>query len=186
MKVDLWLEECFASVVRYIQDRTDDKTKLYFDNIPEDFFVPSIYFPVPRTNSVKVTLQTFLTDIHMEIWFMASTDSLAYTDAANIRDCILLDNCAVDIMKKDGRPSGRKVRLDNVETMPVATGVVKLTFAIKNYFCKNIEETEADKYVFTGLIRPRSVQKTWYAATTEQRKEEEVQKKCLKKALESL
>jgi len=56
------LEQSIASVIRYIQSTTC-LTDLYIDDLPEAFAVPSLYFPVPRTDTRKVTVDTDLTTV---------------------------------------------------------------------------------------------------------------------------
>lgn len=185
--MEITLEQTLASAVRYIQNRAATKQAPYFDDIPESFTVPALYFPVPQTASKKVTFSTYLTTIRTEAWFMASTDWLAYADAANVRDCILMDDCKIDIMEKDGTLTGKAIRVTEPSVREVDTGIVKLVFDIKNYFTAEREAgTTANKYHFSGLIKPDALYQAWYAATEEQRKDEEVQKECLEKALESL
>lgn len=186
--MDLKLEQYLASAVRYIQNRSDGKPVLYFDNIPENFAVPSIYFPVPRTRSRRATLQTYLTTIRMEAWFMASSDWLAYAAAAHIRDCILLDGCAVEIVEKDGTLTGKGLRVTEPEITSVDECIEKLSFELKHYFSK--EEIEVTKVSNINISRPlgadAALYEAWFSATEEQRKAEEVQRECLKRALESL
>ena len=50
-EITIELEQSFASVVRYIQNKADNNAALYFDDLPEAFAVPSLYFPVPRTDT---------------------------------------------------------------------------------------------------------------------------------------
>ena len=42
--ITIELEQSFASVVRYIQNKADNNAALYFDDLPEAFAVPSLYF----------------------------------------------------------------------------------------------------------------------------------------------
>jgi hypothetical protein len=186
--MDITLEQCLASAVRYIQNHVSIEAAPYFDEVPEDYVVPSMYFPVPRTSSKKVTFRTYLTTVYMEVQFLAATDWMAYSYAGNIRDSIMLDDEAMDIMEKDGTLSGKKIRVGNVTVYPpVETGIVKLSFELKNYFSKDSgEAVKANEVVISGLIKPDALYTAWYAATEEQRKEEEAQKECLQKALESL
>lgn len=149
--MDINLEQCLASVVRYIQLRAKNSPQLYFDDLPENFVVPSLYFPIPRSTSRRVTLQSWLTKITMEVWFMASTDWLAYADAVSVRDCILQDECAMDIMERDGTVSGKMVRITEPQVITQGTGIVKLSFSVKDYFAKGVDqETKANKIYISG------------------------------------
>lgn len=185
--MDSMLEQFFASAVRYIQNHSGIDAAPYFDDIPENYIVPSLYFPVPRTSSKKVTFQTYLTTIYMETQFMASTDWLAQGVASNVRDCLILDDCCISIMNKDGTLTGGAFRISELDTRRVSDGIVQLTFQIRNYFSKEKDPAnKANKINISGLIKPDPIYQAWYKATEEQRKDEEVQKECLQKVLESL
>ena len=47
------LEQSLAAVVRFIQDNSEEGTQLYFDEIPENFYVPSVYFHIPYSAGRK-------------------------------------------------------------------------------------------------------------------------------------
>lgn len=182
-----WLEQALASAVRYVQNRADNDAALYFDEIPEDYRVPSVYFPVPMTDSRRVSFNTFLNTLKVEAWFMASSDWLAYADAARVRDCLMMDGCRIDLMQKDGQITGKALQATDPTTAKVERGIVRLTFGIRNYFSKENEEgKKASDYHFNGLVKPDALYEAWISATEKQRKEEEAEKKCLKKALENL
>lgn len=182
-----WLEQCLGSAVRYIQDNADGEPALYFDDLPEDFSVPALYFPVPTSRAKKATFDTYLNTIYFEAWFIASTDWLAQGAAATVRDCLMLDDCCISIINKDGTLAGKAYRTSEPETVPLDTGIVRLSFQIRNYFSKSKEAGEkVNKINISGLIKPKALYQAWFNATEEQRKDEEVQKECLQKALENL
>ncbi len=181
------LQVCLASAVRYIQNHAGIDAAPYFDELPENFVVPSMYFPVPRTESRKATLSSWRTDITMECWFAASTEWEAFGYADYVRDCILADGCAIDIMNRDGTLSGSKVRVSEPNVRKQENRIVRMSFIIRDYFEMAREKGSlAVKYYISGLIPAGALYDAWYAATEEQRKEEEEQKECLKKAMENL
>lgn len=180
------LEQCLASAVRYIQDHADPQAKKYFDDLPESFMVPAIYFLAPRTVSRKATLQSYLTEIYMEAWFIAGTNWQAYADAANVRDCIILDDCAMSILENDGSQSGKYIRVDNIEIKQIDTGAVRLSFKLKNYFQKANHDVKIEKINISMYSKQSALYKAWVNVTKEQRKEEEENKKCLEKAMTEL
>lgn len=185
--MDIALEQVFASAVRYIQSTAGENVTLYFDDLPENFMVPAIYFPVPKTTSRKVTFQSYLTVIHMEAWFMASSDWQAYASAAGARDCILLDDCRVGILGEDGTPTGKVIRVDNVGVSPIDTGIVRLAFGLKHYFSKSSDAGEhVGNVLLSCFMKQEMLYDSWYGATREQRKEEKEAKRCLEEALKSL
>lgn len=170
--MDFNLEQVLASAVRYIQERTEKGTALYFDEIPESFYVPSVYFPVPRTQSQKVTLNTYLTTIYFEAWFMASENWIAAEAAAMVRDDILLGDCGIDSVSKDGTFDKKKFRVTDVETIPLEKGIVKLQFEIQHYFSREEIETVCNKKIRISFSAKSSpVYEAWKNATGEFRKE---------------
>ena len=80
------LEQSLAAVVRFIQDNSEEGTQLYFDEIPENFYVPSVYFQIPYSAGRKATLSSYCTTMTMNIWFMAHLDWDAQAVAASMRD----------------------------------------------------------------------------------------------------
>ena len=68
--MEITLEQGLAAAVRYIQDHAVEGTKLYFDEIPESFFVPSVYFQIPYTSGRKVTLRSYAVKTTLNCWFM--------------------------------------------------------------------------------------------------------------------
>lgn len=180
------LEQALGSAVRYVQNKAK-ATVLYFDDIPENFITPSIYFQVPRSDSQKVTFTTYKTTLHFVAWFLNVGDWDAEIAAAGVRDCLLLDDCVIDRMNKDGTIAGKGFRVTPPVTTPIDTGIVELSFDILSYFSKEkAPGGVVNKAIFRGLIPPSETYKAWYKATEEQRKDEEVQKECLEKILQNL
>lgn len=153
------LQACLASCVKYIQDHSQIIAPPYFDEIPENFYVPSIYFPVPITESRKATLSTWRTDIHMECWFAAPTDWEAFAYADAVRDCILSDGCAIDILNQDGTKSGSRVRITEPSIRKQEDRIVRMAFTIRDYF--SIDEDDN--------IPATNIYVSWYEATAGQR-----------------
>lgn len=184
--MEFTLEQSFASAVCYVQDRLNEGTKLYFDDMPENFFVPSVYFPVPRTSGKKVTFDTYLMTIYFEAWFMASKDWLSEAAAAVVRDNLLLDNCRIDSVNRDGTSTGKIFRVTDVETQNVETGITKLIFGIQHYFSKEQDDENRIHKVNTIVVRKtETAYSAWLKATEEYRKEE-VNVKCLEKTVKIL
>lgn len=183
----LRLEQSLASAVRYIQNRSGIETAPYFDEEPEAYMVPSLYFPVPWTRSKKVTLSTYRSSLIINCQFMASTDWEAYQTAVNVRDCILLDGCCIPLMKKDGTLEKTSVRIVDPEVKRIERGIVQLSFELQHYFTPTRPSGPLiENFIIDGIIKPDSLYEAWYAATEELRKEQEVQRKCLETAMENL
>ncbi|NBH99325.1 hypothetical protein D7Y41_28230 [Anaerotruncus sp. 1XD22-93] len=132
--MDITLGQNLASIVRYIQENSAPGTKLYFDEIPECFFVPSIYFQVPVTSGQRATLRSYGTATIMNMWFMEAKDWDAHMRAEEMRDSIMLGNCEVPVVDKSGQDTGRTLRVTPPETRRVDEGIVQLSFSFKVYF----------------------------------------------------
>ena len=66
--MDIPLEQSIGSVVKYITERDSESIKVYFNNIPDEFAVPSLYFPIPNVESKKVSLSSYVNRISFEVW----------------------------------------------------------------------------------------------------------------------
>lgn len=128
------LEQSLAAVVRFIQDNSEEGTKLYFDEIPENFYVPSVYFQIPYTAGRKATLSSYCTTMTMNIWFMAYLDWEAQAAAASMRDEIMLNNCLLPIMDEAGKATGKELRVAPPATRKINEGIVQLSFSFDVYF----------------------------------------------------
>lgn len=181
------LGQCLASAVSYIQDHSSIEAPPYFDEIPEAFVVPSIYFPVPRVICKKVTLASFCFTVMVNCQFMAVDQWEAYQYAADVRDHLLVDHCAIPILKKDGLPEGNYMRITEPEIRNIDRRSVQLSFDLKQYVSfAETEEMKAEDIKFTGILKREDLQEVWTAATKEQRIEQEVQQACLQKAVINL
>ena len=139
--MEFTLEQAFASMVRYVQGKAGSDDKLYLDELPEDFVVPSIYFPVPITESRQVTFDTWLTEIYVDIWFMGATDWAANSDAVQVRNALLRDRCVIDIISSSGEPTGRKFRVTEPRLQKKSENCVSVSLRVRNYVSW-VEETQ--------------------------------------------
>lgn len=181
------LGQCLASAVSYIQDHSSIEAPPYFDEIPEAFVVPSIYFPVPRVICKKVTLASFRFTVMVNCQFMAVDEWAAYQYASEVRDHLLVDHCAIPILKKDGLPEGNYMRITEPEIRKIDNRSIQLSFDLIQYVSfAETEEMKAEDIKFTGILKREDLQEVWTAATKEQRLEQEVQQACLQKAVINL
>lgn len=180
------LEQCLGSLIRYIQIKAGEDTTIYLDEIPEDLFVPSIYFPVPRTTVRRATFQSWLITIHMDVWFLASNSWLAYANAIKVREAILYDGCAIKLLDIDGEDTGNRLRLTEPEVSNQDFGMAILSFGLKEYAEYRKDKPMIDVYNFTGIDGGTTVLKAWEEATQELREKEKEDKLWLQKAARNL
>ena len=132
--MEITLEQSLAAAVRFIQDNASEGTKLYFDEVPSQFEVPSIYFQIPVTSGRKATLSTYCTAVTLNCWFMEGADWDAQMKAADMRDCIMLSNCCIPIIGEDGMKTGMEMRIRAPDTRKIDDGIVQLAFSFDVYF----------------------------------------------------
>lgn len=132
--MDTVSEQRIASVIHYIQSKSEKGIETYFEVIPEQFYVPSIYFPIPMTSGSKSTLESYCTEITVECWFMAHENWDAHIAAARVRDAIMIDNCSIPVINQDGSESGKYMRIGVPETKKIDDGIVQLSFSMNVYF----------------------------------------------------
>ncbi|MCI9645333.1 MAG: hypothetical protein HFH40_00715 [Lachnospiraceae bacterium] len=180
------LGQVLASAVRYIQDNSGIYAAPYFDKVPEDFIVPSMYFPIPKVGSRKATLSSYCSTLSMECWFMAMDEWEAYRHASGVQRCLLRDGCAIPVVGQGGEASGWSVRATDPEVRKIDGRTVRLSFGLKHYFSFQGEGAEKVDNVNVLFASPGDVYGIWADATTGQRKSEEAQREWLRKAAESL
>ena len=140
------LEQSLAAVVRFIQDNSEEGTQLYFDEIPENFYVPSVYFQIPYSAGRKATLSSYCTTMTMNIWFMAHLDWDAQVVAASMRDEIMLNDCQVPIVDEDGKATGKALRVTPPTTRKVDEGIVQLSLSFDVFFQPEAQRTKMQKF----------------------------------------
>lgn len=132
--MEITLEQSLASAIRYIQDNSDEGMEYYFGEIPENYFVPSVYFQIPFLSGEKATLRTYRKTLTMNVWFMASETWDAQTSAATMLEKMMMDNCIFPIVSKDGTRTGGGSRIKEPSTRKIEEGIVQLTFSFDTYF----------------------------------------------------
>lgn len=156
------LEQSIASVVRYIIDNDVEGSKAYFDEIPDSYYSPSIYFPVPYVEGQQVTLMSYLNTITFVAWFQAKTDWEAEARAAKVRDALMLDRLHIPILNKDGTETGQSIAVDQPQQRKIEEGIVSLTITAKDYFSE--KKNDVPKASLISLA--------WGKATEELREED--------------
>ena len=154
--MNISLEQSLASAVRFILDNDVSGARPYFEDIPEEFYVPSVYFPVPYIEGSKVTLDSYRNTITFEARIMAATDWDAESRAASLRDLLMLENLHIPIYDVNGQDTGKTLRVLEPYQRRIERGIVLLSFSILDYFTPTpiVPKTKANNiYVaWNGII----------------------------------
>ncbi len=141
------LEQSIASVVRFILNNDVEGSKAYFDEIPDSYYSPSIYFPVPYVEGQQVTLRSYLNTITFVAWFQARTDWEAEARAAKVRDALTLSRLRIPILNKDGTEPGQKIAVEQPQQRKIEEGIVSLSIPVKDYYYWNIDYDKINHFI---------------------------------------
>ncbi|MCM1228036.1 MAG: hypothetical protein NC320_11555 [Clostridium sp.] len=108
------LEKETASVIKFVTDATGGATP-YYHNMPENFAVPSVYFPSPEIIGGNDTFSTYSAEYTMFINFFHSSTELAYELALPVLNKIEAVRRIIPIFEETGKATGKYVRIKNVE-----------------------------------------------------------------------
>ena len=144
--MDIPLEQSIGSVVKYIIERDSESIIAYFEDLPDEFAVPSLYFPVPYIESQKVTLRSYVNRISFEVWVFDRSNWEAESRAACLRDALMLDGLVIPILNKDGSVTGKGLRIMEPTQRKQEKGLVILTFTVKDYFRARVDTTKVQDF----------------------------------------
>ncbi len=112
------LEKETASIIKFVLEASGG-AKPYYHNIPENFVVPSVYFPCPDVISGGDTFSTYSAEYTIFINFFHSSTELAYRLALPILNKINEVRRTIPIFDKSGKSTGKFVRIKNAELKKV-------------------------------------------------------------------
>lgn len=115
------LEQEIASVMRFVLDSAGGPTP-YYDEIPEGFLVPAVYFPPPEISSRSDTLSAYALEYTLYIKFIHNTtpEALALGNAAYFT--LLRARNLIPLIDCDGNQTGRGLRTKYASLRKIDTG----------------------------------------------------------------
>lgn len=108
------LEQEIASIIRFILDATDGLTP-YYQQVPDSFIVPAVYFPQPVFTARGETFLTYALEYDWFVKFFASTNGEAQAHAAAALNAVCAARLLVPLIDEQGQAVGRGVRLKDPE-----------------------------------------------------------------------
>lgn len=119
------VEQELASIAKYMNGITGINN-IYFDEVPEGFKRPSLYFPVLEQITRGDTLTSFA---YMNTWFIKVFDKEtkpAFTTASNIVDTICKNKNLIPLVNEDGSPTGKGIRLKEIKLNKLDIGTIQI------------------------------------------------------------
>lgn len=128
------MEQYHGSIARYIIDNSVEGITAYFGKLPENFAVPSVFFPVPRTETRKAALNHwYRTVFHFECNFFACDDWNAYKAAVTVRDKMIEDDFWIPVYEEDGTETKYAFKCGNPTLENLEEGTENMSFDFENF-----------------------------------------------------
>lgn len=112
---------------------------VYESNVPKDFEMPSMYFPVPTIINGNDTNMTYEKTFSMSVKLFHSDDVIAGIKAEMIADEISANKNVIPIVDSDGELTGDFIRLTKLETR-AGEGFMSLVLGWDSNYHYNREE----------------------------------------------
>lgn len=90
--------------------------KIYTDEVPQNFVVPSMYFPPPFTFDGNDSISTFLKTFTLSVKLFHKDAHAANDEAERIADAVRAKRMLIPIINQNGMPIGEYIRADRIET----------------------------------------------------------------------
>jgi len=120
------LEQEIASAIKFILDSSGNPAPYYW-NVPQDFVVPSAYFPTPEIESSGDTLNSFNLNYSWYIKFFHKNTQSAHELAFAALTEILQNRNLIPLINEDGEFTGKGFRINDPELKKIDDGAVQLT-----------------------------------------------------------
>ena len=138
-----------ASIARFMIEAADS-IKPYFEDMPQDFVVPSIYFPEPEAEPSGDTSVSFAVDFVMYVKVFHSSTASAWEKGYVILKRIMEVRKLIPLYNADGSTAGRGIRVKDPKLRKIADGTVQLEIGWKKYLLYDIEpSTLAEEFHIT-------------------------------------
>ncbi len=100
---------------------------IYEKEVPENFAIPSMYFPVPFVFDSSDTNTTFMKTYNLSVKLFHRDSQLANQEAERIADSIRSKRNVVPLLKADGTFTSDYVRINRIETRIADSGVATVS-----------------------------------------------------------
>ncbi|SFM29114.1 hypothetical protein SAMN04487943_11254 [Gracilibacillus orientalis] len=123
------------------------RVKIYDLKLPQDFKVPSLYFPVPTSFSSNDTNQTYLKSYTLNVKLFHHDSKLAYYKAEELADHIANNREVIPMVDVEGEKTGDYIRFNRIETRIGENGVAILILNWDSRYHYHHDEAPAIQYV---------------------------------------
>src|SRR6185312_10484985 len=121
------MEKEIGSIMKYVYDMYPHH--VYTEKVPQDFEVPSLYFPPPISFSTPFTSHSFEKDYTLNIKLFNESEQTAFAKAEAIADSIRKGRYCVPIVNEDGTPAKLVLIMNEIDTRMADSGLVVMGVA---------------------------------------------------------
>lgn len=119
------MEQELASIFSFVL-KSADNPQPYYTDIPQDFTVPSVYFPIPEITTCGDTFNTYGAEYDWYIKFFHSTTQAAYLLALKALTAIKENRNLIPLLDENGAKIGG-IRIKDPELRIADECAVQLT-----------------------------------------------------------
>ncbi|MGN0621138.1 MAG: hypothetical protein ACI4I9_04650 [Porcipelethomonas sp.] len=133
------LEQEVASIAGFIIKASDD-IRPYYCEVPENFLVPAVYFPMPEFVSSPDTLSTYSTKYSLFVKFFHVSDEKACAAAYPAYTAVNSSRGRIPLVDISGNPAGRFIKITGSAVSRVDDGAYQLQLEWRSRSPFNEEE----------------------------------------------
>lgn len=119
------LELELSSIFEFILKAADNPLP-YYEYVPESFYVPAAYFPVPEIVTYGDTFSTYSAEYSWYVTFFHSSSQEAYILASKALTAIKESRNVIPLLDENGSITGRGIRIKDPELKPIDQCAVRL------------------------------------------------------------
>ena len=126
---------------------------VYTKEVPENFEVPSLYFPTPFSFDGNDTNQTFMKTYSLPVKLFHKDAQQAFAEAERIADTVRRKRMLIPIIKADGSPDEGLIRLTKIEER-ITDGVASIVVTWDSrYYYDRDDYIPLENIAFEGKVK---------------------------------
>lgn len=122
------LEQEIASIITFALHYADNPSP-YYNNVPQNFNYPAMFFPQPEIVTAGDTFSTYAMRYAWYINTFCVKTEEAFELAWKVLTAIKRKRNLIPLIGDNGEPDGTGLRLDDPSIKPIEAGVVQLTLS---------------------------------------------------------
>lgn len=100
--------------------------KVYTKEVPQNFVVPSLYFPIPQSFDGNDSTSTFLKTYTLPVKLFHKDAQQAYAESERIADTVRWKRGQIPLINSDGSSAGGFVRINRIDVRQTEGAVTLL------------------------------------------------------------